>query len=308
MPQYRLAGWKTDAGRRRYLEAYHAALKLWTAPCETPVIPTRFGSTRAVVSGPSDAPPLLLLPAASGIGALQWYPNIADLCAEHRVLALDFVAGPGGGTQTRAMIDRDDYTAWVTDILDHLDVDRARLVGSSQGGWFVLNFCSQRPSRVEAAALLAPAASLVPFSPIAALSLRLPPPPAWVAKPSLRAILGPDVRVDDRIVDVMALGLKHFRYQQRAVIPDVFGDTALSTATAPILVLIGDQEIIYEPRHALARAEASLPQAQTELVPGAGHLLNLQMPEEIDDRLLSFFASLPHDSQQGGARPSPTTE
>ncbi|MDH4309742.1 MAG: alpha/beta hydrolase [Acidimicrobiia bacterium] len=286
----RLAGWKTRHGRADYLRAYDAALDLWSAPYDLRTVPTRFGPTRAVVSGDEDAPPLLLLPAASGIGALQWYPNVAALGVQHHVFALDFVGGPGGGTQTRAMIDRHDYAAWLVDILDDLAIEGAAFVGSSQGGWIVLNLCVMNPERVTSAALLAPAASLLPFSWQTEVSLRLHPP-GWTARPALRAILGPDVEIDDRLVDVMAAGLKHFRYQQRSVFPDVFGETALNRVDAPLLIVIGDREIIYEPRAALARAAASIPHARTELVRDAGHLLNLQMPDLVDQMITSFFAS-----------------
>ena len=283
-----LAQWKTEVGRQKYLGAYHEALALWSAPYDACLIPTRFGPTRAIVSGPANSPVMLLLPAATGIGALQWYPNVAALAGDHRVVALDFVAAPGGGTQTKDMIDRHDYAAWLTDVLDDLGVERASLVGSSQGGWIALNLCVMNPERVMSVVLLAPAASLQPFSWQTQVSLRLRPP-AWTARGALRAILGPDIEIDERIARVMAAGLKHFRYQQRAVFPDVFSDTALGKVDAPVLVLIGDREIIYDPRAALARADTSLPHAQTELVEGAGHLLNLQMPDLINDRLLAFL-------------------
>jgi pimeloyl-ACP methyl ester carboxylesterase len=224
------------------------------------------------------------------MGALQWYPNVAALAVEHHVFALDFVGGPGGGTQTRAMIDRHDYAAWVLDILDDLEIERAAFVGSSQGGWIVLNLCVMNPERVTSAALLAPAAGLLPFSWQTRVSLRLHPP-GWAARPALRTILGPGVQIDDRLVDVMAAGLKHFRYQQRSVFPDVFGETALNRVDAPLLIVIGGREIIYEPRAALARAASSIPRARTELVEEGGHLLNLQMPEFINQTLTSFLAS-----------------
>lgn len=286
----RLANWKTESGRQEYLRAYDQALSLWSAPYEIRLLATRFGPTRCVVSGAANAPVMLLLPAAMGIGALQWYPDVAALAADYRVVALDFVAGPGGGTQTKAMVDRHDYAAWLTDILEDLEVDRVRLVGSSQGGWIALNLCIMSPERVTGAALLAPAASLTPFSWQTEISLRLRPP-GWTAGGALRAILGRHAAIDERIVRVMAAGLKHFRYQERSVFPDVFSDTALGRIEAPVLVLIGDREMIYDPHVALARAVASIPGVQAELVKGSGHLPNLQMPELIDDRLLRFFAA-----------------
>ncbi len=74
------------------------------------------------------------------------------------------------------------------------------------------------------------------------------------------------------------------------MIPNVFSGTALSRVTAPILVMIGDREIIYAPGEALERAARTIADVQTALVPGAGHLLNVQMPALVDARVLEFFA------------------
>ncbi len=177
-------------------------------------------------------------------------------------------------------------------------------MGSSQGGWCVLNLCVHEPDRVEAAALLAPAASLAPFSRMTVLSLRIPPPP-WVARPALRALLGGDVELDERLPRVMASSFRHFRYQQRAVYPDMFGDTSLGRVTSPLLVMVGDREIIYEYelREVLARAARLIPHAHTELVPGAGHVLNLQMPELVNRRLLEFFSTARAEAKTSALSP-----
>ncbi len=285
----RLAGWKSESGHQDYLRAYGEALRLWPVPYESIEIETRFGITNAVMSGPPNHPALLLLPAAIGIGALQWYPNVPTLASDHRVYALDFVGAPGRGRQTSALIDRHDYAAWLVDVLDRLGLDKARFVGSSQGGWMVLNLCIHEPDRVEAAALLGPAASIAPFNIQTVVSLRLPTP-SWAAGPALKAILG--APADERLVRVMAAGLSHFRYQERAVYPDMFGETALRRVRVPTLIMVGDKEIIYEPKAALERAERLIADAQTELVPGAGHLPNMQMPDIVNDRLARFFSAL----------------
>jgi len=288
----RLAGWTSLRGREQYVNAYRRAQELWEAPVEDWEIPTRFGTTHALVSGPADAPPMLLLHAAFNTGAIQWYPNVGRLSQRRRVVALDFVGAPGLGEQTIAILDRADCAGWLSDVIDSLDLDTVDLVGSSHGGWLALNLAVARPERVRRLALLAPAASFRPFRRGAIFSIRLGPfMPGWTAGPSLRAIFGGRHRVDERIVALLATSLRHYRFQQRPVYPDVFSDEELRSVRALTLVMFGDKEIIYDPIPALERAESLIPAAQTELVPDAGHLLNIEQPELVDRRLLTFLGS-----------------
>jgi len=58
---------------------------------------------------------------------------------------------------------------------------------------------------------------------------------------------------------------------------------------APTLLLIGDHEIMYEPRKAVQRARQLIPNLQAELVAGAGHMLNSDQPEIVNKRILQFL-------------------
>ena len=74
------------------MAAYDTALALWPVPYESFDVPTRFGNTHIIASGPKGAPPLVLLHATSA-SATMWFPNIADLSREYRVYALDIHTG-----------------------------------------------------------------------------------------------------------------------------------------------------------------------------------------------------------------------
>jgi pimeloyl-ACP methyl ester carboxylesterase len=70
----------------------------------------------------------------------------------------------------------------------------------------------------------------------------------------------------------------------------VFTDEELKRISAPILLLIGDHEIMYEPKKALDRATSLIPDLQAEFIPNAGHMLNRDQPEEVNARALKFLA------------------
>ena len=171
-----------------------------------------------------------------------------------------------------------------------LRLESVDLVGSSQGGWFTLNFAVAFPERVTKLALLAPAASFRPFRRAAKLSLRIGPHmPGWTAGPSLRPVFGDRHRVDPRLVDLLSISLDQYRVQQNPVFPEVFSDDELRSVSAETLVLIGDQEIIYDPTDALKRADSLIPSVHTELVDNAGHLLNIEHPDLINEKVLALL-------------------
>ena len=109
---------KTPEGEAAYLAAYDAAMKLWPVPYEEMEIPSRFGMTHVVASGPRDAPPLVLL---HGYWATltMWTPNIADFSKDYRVYAIDVMGQPSKSIpdepdtkcgRLRGVADRDVWT------------------------------------------------------------------------------------------------------------------------------------------------------------------------------------------------------
>ena len=57
----------------------------------------------------------------------------------------------------------------------------------------------------------------------------------------------------------------------------------------PTLLLVGDSEILYDPRKALQRASQLIPHIETELVSHAGHLLHSDQPEKVNESILRFL-------------------
>jgi len=129
METVRLSGWKSQEGKSAYLAAYDSAMRLWPVPFESRQVATRFGSTHVVVSGSLESQPLVLLHAATGFGATQWYPNAAGISGRCRMYAVDFIGSAGKGTQTRPLLTRADCADWLADVIDALGLTRTDVVG-----------------------------------------------------------------------------------------------------------------------------------------------------------------------------------
>ena len=90
------SAFKTPEGKTAFLAAYGGAMKLWPVPYEELDLPSRFGTTHVVVSGPKDAPPLVLLHGFGGC-AQNWHPFTAELSERHRLIVVD-LRGHGHST------------------------------------------------------------------------------------------------------------------------------------------------------------------------------------------------------------------
>ena len=69
----------------------------------------------------------------------------------------------------------------------------------------------------------------------------------------------------------------------------VFTDEELKQTAVPVLLLICNHEIMYEPRKALDCATRLIPNLQMELIPNASHMLNGDQAEVVNARILKFI-------------------
>ena len=98
--------------------------------------------------------------------------------------------------------------------------------------------------------------------------------------------------VSRRLLDLFYLGVKHFRMPPESafIMPAVFSDEELQVLHVPVLLLIGDSEVIYDPAKALARARRLLPNFEGELVQGSKHNMCGSHYQIVDARVLDFLS------------------
>lgn len=291
------SAFKTKEGEAEYLAEYEAAMKLWPVPYEEIKISTRFGTTNVVTCGPKDAPPLVLL-HGSTMTAAMWLPNVEDLSREYRVYAFDVMGQPGKSIPNYEEPIRDlaDYMVWLQETLDGLGLDAVSLVGMSYGGWLGLKFAMTSPERVKKIAVLSPGASFQPFS--LQFTLRGMLMTFFTTRFTTDSFMGwlgikdlPGDLVSKHLFDLFYFGMKHFRMppETQFIIPSVFSDQELQALNAPVLLLIGKDEVIYNPVKAMDRARRLLPNFQGELVPNSKHNMCGTHFQIVDERVLDFL-------------------
>jgi len=289
---------KTPEGEAAYLVAYEAAISLWPVPYEEMEIATRFGTTHVVASGPKEAPPLVLLHGYF-VTLNMWSPNVAEFSKDHRVYAIDVMGQPG-----RSIPDPDepirepaDFVAWLSETLDRLNLDRIFLVGMSYGGWVALNLAVSTPERVRKLVLLSPAACFQPLVKQFALrGMLMGLFPTRLTTNSLMGWMGfknsPGDTLTRCLLDLFYLGVKHFRLSPETMrlMPGVFSDDELRALQVPVLLLIGEDEVIYDAADGLSRARRLIPNFEGDLVPRCSHDMCASQHEVVDARVLDFLS------------------
>lgn len=287
---------KSPQAKAAYLAFEDRLAEKWPVVSELKSVRTSFGATFMRISGPADAPPLVLLPGG-GSCSLIWSANIEALSREYRTYALDNIYDYGRSVYTRKMRSGGDMAAWLDELFDVLRLGGdIRIAGYSFGGWVTSQYALHHPQRLRRVALIAPAATVLPLPgpyirrmittliPVRYFSKKIM---YWVWKDLAR--MGESGRqiVEDRI-DYYRLAMKSFKFKQ-PVSPTVLTDDDLRKLTMPALFMVGGNETAYDAKDAVGRLKRVNPKIRTEWIPGTGHDLMFTHTEKVNRLLLGFL-------------------
>ncbi|MGQ0744367.1 MAG: alpha/beta fold hydrolase [Acidimicrobiales bacterium] len=248
--------------------------------------------------GPESGPVLVLLHGFP-LDSRQWLPQLAGLAGGWRVLAPD-LAGFGdsplvGVPRERTLVAMaSEVLAW----LDQLQLDRVVLGGLSMGGYvaFALRrLCPERiralvladtrpgPDSVEVRARRHAQQDLVEAGGVDQLRPQLVAAMLGATTRSTRPELVASVLA---LTEQPAVGLVG-ALDAMANRADYRGD--LAGIDVPTLVLVGNEDTL-SPVAEVAEWQARIPGSELVVLPGAGHLSNLEAPEVFTVALSAFLA------------------
>jgi pimeloyl-ACP methyl ester carboxylesterase len=275
----------SHAGYSVMMASYDDALQRLRVPYESLTVPTRFGATHLIATGPRDRPPLVLL--HGGIGnALSWRSQLTRFSRMYRVYAPDVIGQPGKSAPVRPDFNGPGYAQWLEDVLDALQIEQANFAGISCGGWLILKLATCAPYRIARAVLMSSAGFVPPTASVIGrlLILSLIPSDKNIRQ-FLRLMTSPRAKIDDKMVAEFSVLLNHFK---TTAIPPCVPDEDLRLLSAPTLLLMGKHERIFKPQAVIARARALLPNLRAaEIIPNAGHII--QSPV-MNGRIMRFLA------------------
>lgn len=261
--------YKTPEGEKAVMAMYDDALKNWPVPYETRKISTRHGAAFVVTSGSELSPALILLHGAGGNSSM-WAGDVSVYSKHFRVHAVDLPGEAGKSDSNRPAWDSPAFAEWLEDVLNGLHIERATLVGISQGAWTALKFATTMPNRVEKLVVMTPA-GIVPdrfsFLPRAIVLNALG---TWGTRRMVQSLFG-DQTIPDNVIDGVVKTTMQFKY--RIGIVPIFSDEELRRLTMPTLLLGGTKDIARDMEKIAARLGRFLPKLTVKIISGAGHAL-----------------------------------
>jgi pimeloyl-ACP methyl ester carboxylesterase len=241
--------------------------------------------------------PLLVFVHGAAEDSRVWQPQLSAFADEFTVVAWD---EPGAGRSSGVPTDfgLPDYANCLATLIEEVALGPANVVGLSWGGTLALELYRHHPdlvatlilvdsyagwkgslsqeevdARVEGVQRML-AAPPEEFDPTLPGLFAAGPPPEFAP---LLAAMAADVRPESLRSELLALA----EADQRDLLPHI---------AVPTLLIWGEQDV-RSPLSVAHQFEQAIPKTQLVVIPGAGHVSNLERPEEFNNALREFLRS-----------------
>lgn len=227
---------------------------------------------------------LLFVHGAGGSGAVWHYQR-------ERFADCDAVTLPGhpDGTPASSI---DEYRDWLHGYISGKQYGKVVLAGQSMGGGIALSYALAYPDEVEALVLISTGARLrVNPAFLGLLSDNAGRDPSWYRDVALPMYAGVEPGVRDRLLDLqcslpVSVHLTDFICCDRFDVMD-----RVAGIHVPVLIISGDADVMTPLKYSRYLAER-IPGSCLAVIPGGGHLVFLQKPEEVNSEIDRFVRGL----------------
>ncbi len=225
-----------------------------------------------------------------------WAPQLSAAPAGARLIALDL---PGfGESESAAVPSLDAWADWVIAALDEIGVERAVFAGLSMGGYLAFSLWRRHPARVQGLVLADTRAGADTLDGqakrVAMQALVVTDGVGKIADAMMPGMIGKTTRDSrPRVVDYVDAMLR------RATVPAVHdaldalrtrpdSTATLASITVPTLIVCGDEDVLTPVKESEAM-HAAIRESQLGIIPGAGHVSNLEHPAAFNALLSGFI-------------------
>jgi pimeloyl-ACP methyl ester carboxylesterase len=272
----------------RMMEIYDEKMADWPVPYQDVFLDTAYGKVHVIVSGPEDAPPLLLL-HASGVASWSWKFNVEAFSDRYRIYAIDTL-GDAGKSQ---LSDVGSYPQngqqqgeLYAEIADKLGVEKAYVVGASEGGFIGTNYTLYAPERVEKLALLGPMGYAGTTESIVRIMLVQFFPLKPIRESTIPWAFGDDPQVVDEFGEQLRLLMAGVT--PRKARPVHFTAEQRQSLEVPVLLVLGERDNLVGDPEAARGLVQDVPDIRVEVL-DTGHLIGAEEPEQVNELILEFF-------------------
>jgi pimeloyl-ACP methyl ester carboxylesterase len=272
----------------RFMQIYDEKMTGWPVPYDDVFVDTRYGKVHVIESGPQDAPPLLFL-HASGVSGWSWKFNVADFSKSFRTYAIDLIGDAGKSEYAdlqNVMKTGQDQADLYAEICDRLGVEKAYVVGASEGGFIGSNFALHHPERVEKLALLGPMGYSGAVQSIMRITFAQFFPLKPLQKATFKWAFSDSPRLNDEFGEWFMLIMNGLRPYKISPMP--LSAEQRQGIKVPVLFVFGEGDNLVGDPQAARDLVQDIPDVRVEIVP-AGHLVAAELPEQVDALVVDFF-------------------
>lgn len=241
----------------------------------------------------------VVLAHGAGVNHAVWFQQVPVLARSFRVIAWDH-RGSGASTATTGHVGAEAAVEDTLAILDHLEIDRAHVIGHSMGAWGTLAFALAHPGRTRSVVLAGSVAGIVTpamedwWTSFSAHLVATPRPGA-----SQPAVLGRSpatgtLESDDPARAYLYQLLGNFNGPPpppeavRRLISHRIPAGTLAAVPLPVLFVAGADDPIY-PAAMIRAAAAAIPGATVTELAGAGHSPHFESPDAFNETVTGFL-------------------
>ena len=246
---------------------------------------------------------LLILMHGIGGNKRNWVTNIEVFGKYFKTVAWD-ARGYGDSDDYPGDLQFSDFGDDLNRVLDYYGVEKAHLLGLSMGGRIAFSFCKKYSHRISSLILCDTHKGFKHFTKEQQeefIRLRKEPllagkEPKDIAPVVAKTLIGrsENTHTFDALVDSM--GRLHKDSYIKSIEASVRGDHTdiLHQIKAPTLVVVGELDRLTSPELAKDIAD-QIPGAKFEIIKDAGHLSNIENPDDFNSVVLDFLMSLPKE-------------
>jgi len=274
----------------QFMQIYAEKMAEWPVPYEDVFVDTQYGKIHVIVSGPEDAPPMLLL-HASGVSSWSWKFNVERLSQDYRTYAIDTLGDVGKSEYTsldNILKNGEDQAHLYAEIADQLGIDKAVVVGASDGGAIGSYYALHYPERVEKLALLGPMGYAGANESIMRIMFAQFFPLKPVQKSTFKWAFSDSDKVIEEFGEWFTLTMSGYTGFTLRVAPSELSPEHRQSFEIPVMFIFGTRDnLVGDPVAAKALVQ-DVPDVRVEIVE-AGHLMGAEIPEECNQLILDFL-------------------
>lgn len=280
------SAYKSVKDQKKALAAYDNILSNWPVPYENRMVTTSFGETYILVSGSPENKPLVLLHGGGG-NSTMWIYNIASLSKHFQVYAIDIIGEAGKSAGTRPTFLTDEYSLWLKEVFDALDIEKAALCGASLGGTIAHQFALKFPQSVASLIMFAPP-SLYKMNPMFLLRgmLSCILPISFFARNFLKYISSKGSQFSEPDIQAFVIQVRAYKPNMNKI--PIITDQELIQLPAKTLIFIGQNEVIYNSDEVASRIHSIAPSVTISIVQEAKHMVFLDQPVFVNEKIIQF--------------------